>query len=244
MANARTPVIGVTGHWVTHGTSRDLSVRERYVRGVVMGGGVPVVLAPETSERRIGEVLDDVDGVLLTGGNDIDPALWGERVLNDTVRIDEERDAFELPLARLAVERDLPVLAICRGCQVLNVALGGSLWQDIPTQIPTASQHRQHAPMETLAHDVWVAEGSRLATVLGTSGSRPVPVNTSHHQAVRLAGAGLHSSAYCKDGVIEAVEAPERRFVLGVQWHPEWLAEAWPEHRRLFEALVQAARVD
>jgi gamma-glutamyl-gamma-aminobutyrate hydrolase PuuD len=250
MGNAHTPVIGVVGHWITRDGERHATAKEKYLQAVRMGGGLPVLLVPECEPKRIAGLLDGIDGVLLTGGYDVDPAVYGETVYNDTVRIDGERDTFELPLARLAHERDVPLLAICRGCQVLNVALGGDLWQDIPSQIPDALSHRQHAPMGAVTHAVQVRPDSFLARAIGPSAGSSVgpsdrsdvQTNTAHHQAVRQVAPSLVASAHSDDGLIEAVEAPDRRFVVGVQWHPESLAEAWPEQLRLFQALVQAAR--
>ena len=243
MSNARGPVIGVAGYSITRpGGSREVGVKEQYVRAVRLAVGTPVVLVPEADPRRLAALLDAVDGVLLTGGNDVDPAYFDQLVLNDTVKIDADRDSFELPLARLVYERDVPLLAICRGCQVLNVALGGSLWQDLPAQLPGSIAHRQQAPMAAVTHAIQVDASSVLARSLGLSGASQLTTNTSHHQAVNRVAPALVATARSEDGVIEAVEAPNRRFTLGVQWHPEWLAAAWAEHRALFKALVQAAR--
>jgi gamma-glutamyl-gamma-aminobutyrate hydrolase PuuD len=243
MGDASPPLIGVVGHWTTHDGERYATAKARYLQAVRQAGGAPVVLIPETSEREIAARLDNVDGLLLTGGYDVDPGVYGETMLNDTVRVDAERDAFELPLARLAFERDVPLLAICRGCQVLNVALGGTLWQDIPAQLPSAGAHRQHAPMAAVTHAVRVAAGSMLACLLDRPEGVTLQTNTAHHQAIRDAAHSLAVVGHAEDGVVEAVGAEGRRFVLGVQWHPESLAEAWPEHLRLFQGLVQASRL-
>jgi putative glutamine amidotransferase len=206
-------------------------------------GGLPVVLAPVATPEEIAAVLDAVDGLLFTGGPDVDPRHFGEAVLNETVELEPDRDSFELPLIRAALARDLPVLAICRGCQVLNVALGGSLWQDLPAQRPGDLLHRQRAPRDAVTHAVHVRAGSLLAAVVGEAAAEgTLQANTIHHQAVRDVAESLVAVAFTADGTVEAVEAPDRTFVLGVQWHPESLAPRRPEHHRLFQALVEAAR--
>jgi putative glutamine amidotransferase len=240
---ARRPLIGVTGHGgdATSG-SRSVAALEAYLAAVRQAGGLPVVLPPTSDPALIAAYVERVDGVLFTGGRDISPAHYGEATLNDTVQIEDARDAFELPLARAAVLRDRPVLAICRGCQVLAVAMGGSLWQDLPAQQPRSLPHRQTKPRDAVTHAVGVQAGSLLARALGESTRQAIETNTFHHQAVRRVPPGLAAVAHTPDGTIEGVEAPDRRFVLGVQWHPEGLVERRPEHRRLFAAFVQAAR--
>jgi putative glutamine amidotransferase len=200
-----------------------------------------VVLLPVESPEAIAATLDAVDGLVLTGGMDVDPRHYGEPVLNDTVKPEPDRDAFELPLVREAMARDLPVLAICRGCQVLNVATGGSLWQDLPAQRPAQVTHRQSAPRDAVTHAVHIAAGSLLAGVIGEVAG-PLETNTFHHQAANAVPDGLRAVAFAADGTIEGLESPDHTFVVGVQWHPEHLAPSRPEHARLFEALVAAAR--
>jgi putative glutamine amidotransferase len=243
------PVIGVTGHAAEPAAGGRLVVAgQAYLAAVEAAGGLPVVLPPVAAPDLIAAALDRVDGVLFTGGKDIDPRHFGEAVLNATVKLEPERDAFELPLAREAVARDLPVLAICRGCQVLNVALGGSLWQDLPVQQPQGLAHAQAAPRDAPTHTVLVQTDTLLARALdlagppGAAATHAVDTNSFHHQAAKHVPEALAVVARAADGTIEAVEAPGRRFVLGVQWHPEHLAASRPEHRRLFEALVEAAR--
>jgi putative glutamine amidotransferase len=238
---ARAPLIGITGSQAQLPSGiTQVSVKESYVTAVRQAGGIPVILAPRELTPVIDETLEHLDGVLLTGGKDVDPCHYGEPVWNETVQLEPERDALELPLVRAAFERDRPLLAICRGCQVLNVALGGSLWQDLPSQQPEALGHYQQAPRDAVTHDVLIVPGSQLAVVLDRFSREPLPANTFHHQAVRDVAPALAVSAQAVDGTIEAIEAPARRFFLGVQWHPEELL-ARPAHRRLFEAFVAAA---
>jgi putative glutamine amidotransferase len=218
-----------------------IGANEPYLTSVLAAGGLPVVLLPVTTPEAIAATLDAVDGLVFTGGMDVDPRHYGEPVLNDTVKPEPDRDAFELPLLRAALARDLPLLAICRGCQVLNVAAGGSLWQDLPAQRPGRVAHRQAAARDAVTHAVHVAAGSLLADVVGAT---TLETNTFHHQAAHAVPRGLVASAFATDGTIEGLESPDHRFVLGVQWHPEHLAATRPEHARLFQALVVAAAAD
>jgi putative glutamine amidotransferase len=172
----------------------------------------------------------------------VDPAEYDEAPHARLGQVDRARDAVELTLARWALRDDLPLLGICRGIQLLNVAAGGSLYQDIPAQLPAASKHDYalaDSPWERPTHAVRLAEGSRAASILGTTAA---PTNSYHHQAVKGPGAGLSPVAWADDGVIEALEDPERRFVLAVQWHPEGMFHADPLARRLFAAFVESAR--
>ena len=184
-----------------------------------------------------------VDGLLLTGGGDIDPALYGAQPHPSFVAAEPGRDAYEIALVRAALAADLPVLAICRGMQVLNVACGGDLVQDIPTEVNGALPHAVNEPRYALAHEVWVTATSRFAALMKDEleDGESCQVNSRHHQAVRHAGDGLEVVATAPDGVIEALERPAARFCLAVQWHPEnfWRTG---EFRPLFEGFVEAAR--
>lgn len=185
--------------------------------------------------------LDECDGLLLTGGVDVEPAVYGEQ-RHPTVEIDAERDAYELALARQALQRDLPVLAICRGAQVLNVAAGGNLVQDIPSAMPEALTHELSQPKHAIAHDVHVESGTRLARLLERrlTSEGCIAVNSRHHQSVKHPASAFVVSATAPDGVIEAIEKPDAQFCVGVQWHPEnfWRTG---EFRELFDGLVDAA---
>jgi putative glutamine amidotransferase len=182
--------------------------------------------------------LEGVDGLVLPGGSDVHPARYGEPAHPSVSLAGDERDAFEIALATHAVEHDVPLLAICRGMQVLNVAAGGSLIQDVPSDVPHACHHDVPDPRDAVAHPVTVAPDSRLAAILGTAGD--VPVNSRHHQAVKRIAPGFRISAQAPDGVVEAVERDDRRFCIGVQWHPEnfWSSGRFAE---LFRALVSVA---
>jgi putative glutamine amidotransferase len=189
------------------------------------------------------DALANCDGLMLTGGVDVDPAVYGETDRHPTVEIDPERDEYELRLARLALDRDLPVLAICRGAQVLNVAAGGTLIQDLPSHDPNVLAHQQSEPKDHTSHEITVAEGTCLSMLLGGGRdvSGRVAVNSRHHQSVKDPAPGFVVSATAPDGVVEAIERPASRFCVGVQWHPEnfWKAGTF---QTLFEGLVEAAR--
>ena len=214
-----------------------------YEEAVRRAGGDPRVL--DRSVDSPSAVVAGVDGLLLAGGPDVLPSLYGEPAHPRFDAAESGRDDYEIELARLATEANLPLLAICRGIQVLNVARGGSLVQDIASELPAALAHTltvpPHQPVE-IAHDVWVTAGSLLEQLLRErlEESENLPVNSRHHQAVKAVGERLVVTATAPDGVIEALEDPSRRFLLGVQWHPEnfWRTG---EFRALFEGLVKAA---
>jgi putative glutamine amidotransferase len=223
-----TPLIGITR----------CSKLEDYVASVEKTGARVRILEVSESPRAL---IDRLDGLVLTGGGDVDPALYGEDRHESVDDAEPGRDEFEIDLAKRAVAGDVPLLAICRGAQVLNVAEGGTLVQDIPSAVRSDLTHavQQHG----IAHDVAVAKDSRLYQALGPAVdlSATCGVNSRHHQSVGRLGAGLTATATAADGVIEAIEAPERAFCLGVQWHPEnfWRSG---EFDALFASFVQAAR--
>lgn len=208
-----------------------------YVESVRRAGGEPVVLDPTDDPARS---LDHVDALLLTGGLDVDPALYGETP-HATTEVDATRDRFEIPLSRDAVARDMPVFAICRGVQVLNVAAGGTLVQDIPSTVASELAHAIGVPKDYVAHAVRVTPGTRLAAALGPSTPlETCAVNSRHHQAVGQVAASFVVSAVSPDGVVEAIERPASTFCVGVQWHPEnfWRTG---EFAGLFAEFVAAA---
>lgn len=234
------PLIGVTAcNREREEPGRDwLYTPHDYFRAIWRAGGLPVMLPVAAGEEEASQVLERLDGLLLSGGEDLDPLLYGELPLPATGRIDPDRDAAELAYARVAVDRDMPVLGICRGHQVLAVAFGGALWQDIPSQVEGAIKHRQEAPAGYPTHPVTIAPGTRLAALLGAERR----VNSRHHQAVKRVPDGWVASAHAPDGVIEAMEHPGRRFVLSVQWHPENFEGRSYNFAPLFAAFVDAAR--
>jgi putative glutamine amidotransferase len=187
------------------------------------------------------DVVGHVDGLLLTGGHDVDPALYGEQRHKAYVAAEPGRDQFEIELVRRAYDANLPVFAICRGMQVMNVARDGTLVQDIPDQVGTMN-HEVPDPPFAIAHDVWLSEGTLIERLVRERiEGDACPVNSRHHQAVKTVGEGLIVTSTAPDGVIESVEDPTKRFFLGVQWHPENFYRTG-EFRALFEGFVEACR--
>lgn len=227
------PVVGITtyvtparwGYWDVEAAL----VPAAYVQAVERAGGRPLLVPP--SEEGIEETLDALDGLLFSGGSDLDPELYDQEPHEETFGIVAERDRAELALLEAALARDMPVLAVCRGSQVLNVARGGDLVQHLPDVI--GDEKHKHTPGTFADHDVTLEEGTQLAQLLGDR----APVKSHHHQGFGRLGEGLRVAAHAEDGTIEAVEDPSHRFALGVLWHPEA-----GEDLKLFEELVRAAR--
>jgi putative glutamine amidotransferase len=213
---------------------------EDYLESIRRAGGDPieVPVGVESPEH----LLARVDGLLLTGGGDVDPAIYGEPRHATFDAAESGRDEYEMALARAAVAKGIPFLAICRGMQVLNVAMGGTLFQDIPSQVTGALEHSVPQPRVQIAHEVWVSTGSKLSTLLADhmEDGETCHVNSRHHQAVKDVADGFEVTATSPDGVIEAMEKTGAPFCVAVQWHPEnfWRTG---EFRELFEGLVKAA---
>ena len=228
------PLIGISSYGRA-GERQTFSVPCEYVDAVRVAGGVPIVLPPVEGETA---GLDVVAGLILPGGGDVDPSHYGGDPHDANYGISQERDRFELALARAAIaRRSMPLLCVCRGMQLLNVALGGDLIAHIPDQFGTSVVHR--APqLRAVPHDVRVDPESRLGRVLGET---EFAVQSVHHQAVGRLGDGLRAVAWAEDGVVEAVESDRHAFLIGVQWHPELDALSNPRPMRLFEELVACA---
>jgi putative glutamine amidotransferase len=226
------PLIGITtyvtpakwGYWELEAALIPLD----YVRAVEHAGGRALLVPP--SEDGVDETLEALDGLLFSGGSDLDPGLYDQEPHEETLGIHEDRDRAELALLQAALQRDMPVLAICRGSQVLNVARGGDLVQHLPDVV--GDEKHKHTPGSFSDHDVTVEDGTRLRSLLGDR----APVKSHHHQGIGRIGEGLRVAAHAEDGTIEAVEDPGRRFAVGVLWHPEAGEDA-----RLFEELVREA---
>jgi len=233
----KAPLIGITTGYEQHGEAV-VSLGRRYICAVERAGGVPVTLAPLQEQRLVERYACQLDGLIVSGGKDIPPALYGEETHPETDPLSEERPLFEIQLVRLFHEMDKPVLGICYGCQLLNVALGGSLIQDIPSQIGNLVKHRRQSSQQPHArHVVSIRPDSRLGRTLGAT---EVEIVSSHHQAVKQRGTHLRVAALAPDGVIEAIELEDARFFVGVQWHPEMDPEAEATHR-LLRAFIEAA---
>jgi putative glutamine amidotransferase len=233
------PLIGLTTtlHQAATMTSPLVGIRRTYIQAVLDAGGLPVLIPP-APEDALRAIFARIDGLLLPGGVDIDPAEFGEKRHPKLGDVEPERDALELALCRWALAENKPLLGICRGIQVVNVAAGGALYQDIPSQCATTIKHETPGqPRAFLAHDVLLEAKTRLA---GLVGAEPLPVNSWHHQAVKAVGRGLIVSARAGDGIVEALEAPERHFAVAVQFHPEDMYATSERIARLFAGFVAA----
>lgn len=227
------PLIGITTdiQKATFGAWEEESalVPTDYTRAVEAAGGRPLLIPPSDDGHK--ETLDVLDGIIFSGGSDVGPDTYGHDPHPETKGVLEERDKAELALLEAALERDMPVLAVCRGSQILNVGLGGDLVQHLPDLV--GHDDHKHTPGEYADHDVSVDPDTRLGALLGDH----APVKSHHHQGFGRIGSGLREAAHADDGTVEALEDPSRRFALGVLWHPEA-----GEDTRLFEAFVEEAR--
>ena len=204
-----------------------------YFDSVELAGGVPVLIPQVRGDEALRDLLGRLDGLVITGGPDTPPERYGQPAHPMTKPVHKRRDEFDFRCVEAALDLGLPILAICYGAQLLNVFLGGTLIQDIPSQRPSAGRHVQDGPR--LLHPVRIEPGTKLAHCLGAA---ELEANSSHHQAVDRLGRGLRVSARSRDGIIEGVETTDDRLILGVQWHPEELAAKSPDHLKLFQAVV------
>jgi putative glutamine amidotransferase len=254
-SRAERPLIGVTTSEVRAAArvdplpegepvGREMALGLKYLRGVEQAGGLPVVIPP-LDEAAIEPLLDRLDGILLSGGPDIDPELYGAEPHPELGPIEPELDRFELAVARRADAREIPILAICRGTQAVNVVRGGGLHQHLP-ELSQQIAHRQRTPGDRTSHAIEVEPGTKLAEALGADAlevANRLDVNSFHHQAIDRLGEGLAVSARAPDGTVEAVEDPGRPFLIGVQWHAETLVHR-PYEAALFRSFVEACRRD
>lgn len=236
---SRIPVIGITLDSEEPGGYSPFpwyALRRNYCGAVAQAGGLPMPLPHEP--QLADAYLDRLDGLVVTGGAfDVDPALFGAATRHATVTLKTRRTEFELAMIKGALDRDLPILGICGGEQLLNVVLGGTLVQHIPDAVPQCLAHEQGNPRNEPGHDVTILAGTRLAAIAGAG---RIAVNSSHHQAVDRIAPGCVANAIAPDGVVEGIEDPSRRFVLGVQWHPEFILS--PADAALFAAFMKACQ--
>ena len=240
------PLIGITcsrvvgGPWGLYSAGHFMDYTfDDYSQAVRFWGGAAVLIPAAQNRQTLQTILRRLDGLILSGGPDVNPKFYGEQPLPGLEEIDEDLDRMELEAARMAFERNLPILAICRGIQVLNVSQGGTLYQDIPTQVQESILHAQKADKKTTTHAARIELKTLLSRIVGR---KEIWVNGKHHQAVKDVARGFVVSARATDGVVEAIEHPSRRFIIGVQWHPEgnWKGDLYS--RRLFRAFVRAAQ--
>ena len=246
-APASLPVIGITADSSECEQTRSRTNREglyslasRYCDAIENAGGLPIIIPHSRSRTQIRHLLRRIDGLLISGGGfDIDPAYYGEQPIAKLGKINSQRTFTELQSIAFGLDRDLPMLGICGGAQAINVALGGSLYQDIQTQLPAAQKHQQDERSNSYGHVVEVARGTLLYKVCRR---QTLKVNTTHHQAIRKLGKGLAINATAPDGLIEGIESKKHSFVLGLQWHPEVLARREAVQRKIFSSFVLACR--
>ena len=241
-----TPLIGITcaqapgGAWGKFSTSHYMEFTyKEYSHAVTNSGGAPMLIPVAQNNQSLTVIINRIDGLILSGGVDVNPKFYGEQPVTGLGEIDEDRDRTELELAKMAYAKNLPIFAICRGIQVLNVALGGTLYQDIANQINESIFHTQNASKSVTTHTVQIETETALYQIFKR---KTVWVNGKHHQAVKDIAQGLRVSARAVDGVIEGIEHPSKKFVLGVQWHPEgtWSSDTYS--KKLFRAFIKAAK--
>ena len=239
------PLIGITcsrmigGAWGLYSPGHFMDYTfDEYSRAIRHSGGAAVLIPVSQNRETLQAILDRLDGLLLSGGPDINPKFFGEEPLPGLGEIDEDLDRMELEAASMAFQMDLPILGICRGIQVLNVARKGTLYQDIPSQVQGSINHTQKAAKGVNTHSVVIKEKTLLYKIFRR---KKIWVNGKHHQAIKDLAPGFVISAGAPDGIIEAVENPSKKFAVGVQWHPEGTFEKDPSSKKLFQAFVQAA---
>lgn len=229
------PIIGVLPLY--NAENQTFWINPLYMGGVEQAGGIPMLLSLSDDQRLWEHYLEVCDGFVFTGGQDIDPAIYGQEKLPECGYQAPPRDAQEVYMIRRIFQLDKPALGICRGIQIMNAALGGTLYQDIFSQLSTNVVHRQDKPYEIPHHQVFLHEGTRVREIIG---HQFLSVNSMHHQAVLEPAPGFLVSATAPDGMIEAIEHPEKRFLVGIQWHPEHMWQDYDSARRLWRAFVSA----
>ncbi|MDT7042596.1 gamma-glutamyl-gamma-aminobutyrate hydrolase family protein [Candidatus Nitronereus thalassa] len=240
------PIIGVTPDF-NAGDRQDMGgkeptyfLRARYTKAIEDAGGIPFILPLMPDRASWRRIVSHVDGLLITGsGSDLAPETYGEKQRYKFNRMSAQRATLEIGVSKLAYQGDVPTLGICGGMQSINVALGGTLFQDINSQLKTSIPHQPSFSATKPAHRVKIQPRSLLHQIAGKS---TIQVNSSHHQSVKDVPSCLVTTAVSSDGVIEAIEAPDKRFLVGVQWHPEFLYERYPIQKKLFQALIKAAK--
>lgn len=243
------PLIGITCnslHNDSFAYDRGLAAKDQdfhlladdYVRAVHLAGGIPVLIPVLDDQPLMDELLENLDGLLISGGCDVNPQLYGERI-HSCGTLDPERDRMEMELARKALELDKPLLAICRGCQILNVTLGGTLYQDLPSENCFEKHFLLVGPCRMATHEVQIQKNSLLSQIL--TSDNILPVNSFHHSAVHKLADSFVVNAISPDGIIESYSLPDKKFVLAVQWHPEMMADS-PKNQEIFHAFIDACR--
>ena len=240
---SKRPIIGLTTYRLKSERGRILDgLMPPYMHAIQAAGGIPVLIPLTLENDDIKELCNRVDGLVIPGGGDIDPTIYGGDPEGKVYGVTPERDRVEVAVAKQVVEDDRPLLAICRGHQVLNVAMGGTLYEDILDQMPGGEKHAffDHPKRDHTPHSVEISEGSWLAEIMGAN--KEQPVNSLHHQAIRDLGSQLIVTAVAPDGVIEGIEVVDHRFAVGVQWHPEEMQANDADMANLFRAFIHACK--
>ena len=206
-----------------------------YMDGIAEAGGIPVMLPLTTDEEIIKQLMDTCDGLLFTGGHDVSPGIYNEKLHNDTVLSCERRDKMEMISLDIAVHNDIPILGICRGIQFINAALGGTLYQDLPSERPSDIEHHQTPPYNVPVHDVQIVKDSPLYDLIQND---ILAVNSYHHQAIKKLSPKLAAMAFSQDGLIEAIYKPDNKFLWALQWHPEFSYKTDKNSKMIFELFV------
>lgn len=233
------PVIGLCSSYEKDENNDRIFLNHEYLKAIRHFGGMPIVIPAEAGEEEQAFLLSQCAGLVLTGGDDLDPILYGETLLNDTVKPAPERDMGEPRLLKMATERNLPILGICRGAQIMNVYFGGTLYQDIPAQLPANVGHSMEKPYHRTCHDCVVVPNSPLAQ---WTGQEIIRVNSHHHQAVKDIALGLAAMGSCSDGVVEAIWKPDAKFICALQWHPEKIWDIEESSAEVFKAFIRACQ--
>jgi len=233
------PIIGLSTGYQNGRVINRVMLNHNYMEAIRKLGGIPLMIPAEATDEEREVLLDFCDGVILTGGADIHPSAYGEPVLNDTVKTVPHRDKTDMQLCKQVLRRQMPLLGICRGAQVINVCFGGTLYQDIPAQLETTVQHKMEPDDRTSRHSCIVTPGSPLYETVQAD---CIDVNSHHHQAIKDVAPGFAVMGRCEDGIIEAIWKPDEKFLWALQWHPEKIFDLDAISCRIFEAFLAACR--